>query len=67
MEVMDIKAEDDVWEVQKRKVNKDEEEEKEEIDKERNSAKVFTQLKLSLETQIKEMLTKTLTKKINFD
>ena len=56
-----------IWEVQKRKVNKDEEEEKEEIDKERNSAKVFTQLKLSLETQIKEMLTKTLTKKINFD
>lgn len=56
-----------IWEVQKRKVNKDEEEEKEEIDKERNSAKVFTQLKLSLETQIKEMLKKTLTKKINFD
>lgn len=56
-----------IWEVQKRKVNKDEEEEKEEIDKERNSAKVFTQLKLSLETQIKQMLTKTLTKKINFD
>lgn len=56
-----------IWEVQKRKVNKDEEEEKEEIDKERNSAKVFTQLKLSLETQIKEVLTKTLTKKINFD
>lgn len=56
-----------IWEVQKRKVNKDEEEEKEAIDKERNSAKVFTQLKLSLETQIKEMLTKTLTKKINFD
>lgn len=56
-----------IWEVQKRKVNKDEEEEKEEIDKDRNSAKVFTQLKLSLETQIKEMLTKTLTKKINFD
>ena len=56
-----------IWGVQKRKVNKDEEEEKEEIDKERNSAKVFTQLKLSLETQIKEMLTKTLTKKINFD
>lgn len=56
-----------IWEVQKRKVNKDEEEEKEEIHKERNSAKVFTQLKLSLETQIKEMLTKTLTKKINFD
>ena len=56
-----------IWEVQKRKVNKDEEEEKEEIDKERNSAKAFTQLKLSLETQIKEMLTKTLTKKINFD
>ena len=56
-----------IWEVQKRKVNKDEEEEKEEIDKERNSSKVFTQLKLSLETQIKEMLTKTLTKKINFD
>ena len=56
-----------IWEVQKRKVNKDEDEEKEEIDKERYSAKFFTQLKLSLETQIKEMLTKTLTKKINFD